>query len=78
MDVQRHSFRGITRHASEETPKGSVGAGGGSLGVNEFEVLLSRRQVLQRATVLGVGGLVLSALPVKPWVSSMARERELL
>ena len=32
--------------------------------MNEFEALLSRRQVLQRATVLGVGGLVLSALPV--------------
>jgi hypothetical protein len=64
MDVQHHSIWGITRHASEETPKGRVGAGGGSLGLNEFEALLSRRQVLLRATVLGVGGMVLSALPV--------------
>lgn len=31
--------------------------------MNEFEALLSRRQVLQRATALGLGGLVLSALP---------------
>ncbi len=29
-----------------------------------FEKLLSRRQVLQRATALGLGGFVLSALPV--------------
>jgi hypothetical protein len=29
-----------------------------------FAALLSRRQVLQRATTLGLGGLVLSALPV--------------
>src|SRR5687768_5530281 len=29
----------------------------------EIARLLSRRQVLQRATVLGLGGLVLSALP---------------
>lgn len=31
--------------------------------MNEFEALLSRRQVLGRATVLGLGGLVLGALP---------------
>jgi hypothetical protein len=32
-------------------------------GVGPFAELLSRRQVLQRASALGVGGLVLSALP---------------
>ena len=31
--------------------------------MKQFESLLSRRQVLQRATVLGLGGLVASALP---------------
>jgi hypothetical protein len=32
-------------------------------GLDAFAELLSRRQVLQRATALGLGGLVLSALP---------------
>jgi hypothetical protein len=44
--------------------------------LNEFEALLSRRQVLKRATVLGVGGLVLSALPAADRILSTVAPSE--
>ena len=44
--------------------------------MNEFEALLSRRQVLKRATVLGVGGLVLSALPAADRILSSVAPSE--
>jgi hypothetical protein len=44
--------------------------------VNESEALLSRRQVLGRATVLGLGGLVLSALPAADRILSTVAPSE--
>jgi hypothetical protein len=44
--------------------------------LNEFESLLSRRQVLRRATVLGLGGLVWSALPAADRILSSVAPSE--
>lgn len=44
--------------------------------MNEFESLLSRRQVLRRATVLGLGGLVWSALPAADRILSSVAPSE--
>ena len=44
--------------------------------MSEFESVLSRRQVLQRATVLGLGGLIWSALPAADRILSSAAPSE--
>ena len=44
--------------------------------MNEFESLLSRRQVLRRATALGLGGLIWSALPAADRILSSAAPSE--
>ena len=44
--------------------------------MNEFESLLSRRQVLRRATALGLGGLIWSALPAADRILSSVAPSE--